>query len=273
MSLRQDLHALKSYHQAKKLFWNPQALDYTQDKADWATLNDREKDLVRRVLSLFLAGETFVTHDLAPLLIALRHEGNHLEDEMFLTTQLFEESKHVEFFDDVLTQVVGEVPDITEIAGDSYRQLFETELGTALGTLLHDHSHAAQVDAVVTYHIIIEGTLAETGYYGLFTALRDKNLMPAFTQGLEYIQRDEARHIAFGLNLLTRIIEADPKQWGRIQARTNNLVGLTQGIITEVLDKFLPDIPLGLDLNDIMMYSAGQFMARMNVLERAHSAD
>jgi ribonucleoside-diphosphate reductase beta chain len=269
MPLNQQLLPLKDYHKAKKLLWNPQDLDYSQDKADWAGLDEREKDLVRQVLTLFLAGETYVTHDLAPLLVALRHEGGHLEEEMFLTTQLFEESKHVEFFDDVITHVVGEELDYDAVAGESYRQLFGVELASALGRLLTDHSRHAQVEAVVTYHMMIEGVVAETGYYGLFTALRSKGLMPAFTRGLEYVQRDEARHVAFGLHLLTRLVTEEPALWPVMESRLERLLPLSQGITLQVLEDYLPNIPLGLDLNDVLTYSASQYMARMNVLNRA----
>jgi ribonucleoside-diphosphate reductase beta chain len=260
---------MRGYHQSKKLLWDPQDLDYSQDQQDWAGLTEREQRFVQKVMSLFLAGETYVTHDLAPLLIALRREGDHLEEEMFLTTQLFEESKHVEFFNDVLEKVVGDVPDFDAIAGKNYHTLFEVELAESLGRLLTDHSRQAQVEAIVTYHIIIEGMLAETGYYGLFTALRDQNLMPAFARGLEYVQRDEARHIAFGLHLLARILGENPELREVVTTRSNALMNVTQGIIMETFEDYLPDIPLGLDLNDIMLYSGKQFMARMNVLQRS----
>ncbi|MFP4321623.1 MAG: ribonucleotide-diphosphate reductase subunit beta [Anaerolineales bacterium] len=269
--LTQDMQPMRGYHQAKKLLWDPQDFDYTQDKADWAKLTDREQGFVQKIMSLFLAGETYVTHDLAPLLIALRHEGGHLEEEMFLTAQLFEESKHVEFFNDVLEKVVGAVPDFDAIAGENYHGLFEVELAQSLGRLLTDQSREAQVEAIVTYHIIIEGMLAETGYYGLFTALRDQNLMPSFARGLEYVQRDEARHIAFGLHLLTRILTENPELRPLVDARCNALMNITQGIIIEVFDAYLPDLPLGLDLNDLIGYSAKQYMARMNVLERSNT--
>ncbi len=270
--LRQDLPPMRGYHQSKKLLWDPQDMDYTQDQQDWAGLTEREQRFVQKVMSLFLAGETYVTHDLAPLLIALRREGDHLEEEMFLTAQLFEESKHVEFFNDVLEKVVGDVPDFDAIAGDNYHTLFEVELAESLGRLLTDHSRQAQVEAIVTYHIIIEGMLAETGYYGLFTALRDQKLMPAFARGLEYVQRDEARHIAFGLYLLKRIVGENPELRETITARSDRLMNVTQGIIMETFEDYLPDIPLGLDLNDIMLYSGKQFMARMNVLQRSDAA-
>jgi len=269
MYLNRDLLPLKDYHKAKKLMWNPQDIDYTQDKLDWAAMSEREKNLVRRGIGLFLSGEAFVTHDLAPLLVALRHEGGHLEEEMFITTQLFEESKHVEFFADVQDQVIGEVLNLDHLAGENYRTLFEKELGTALGLLLTDHSREAQAQAVATYHIVIEGVLAETGYYGIFTALKKKNLMPGLLSGLELVQRDEARHIAFGLHLLARLVKDDPALWDMIEMRINTLLPVAQGIFLELLEPFLPDIPFQLDLNEMLAYAGKQYMARMGVLERA----
>lgn len=269
MYLNQALLPLRDYHKAKKLMWNPQDIDYTQDKRDWANMSEREQSLVRRGIGLFLSGEAFVTHDLAPLLVALRHEGGHLEEEMFITTQLFEESKHVEFFADVQDHVIGEVLALDQLAGENYRTLFEKELGSALGRLLTDHSREAQAQAVVTYHMIIEGVLAETGYYGIFTALKKNNLMPGVITGLELVQRDEARHIAFGLHLLARLVKDNPVLWVMIEQRINTLLPVAQGIFLELFEPFLPDIPFGLDLNEVMEYAGKQYMARMNVLERA----
>lgn len=270
MQLDRTLLPFKDYAKAKKLMWNPSDLDYTQDRADWGNMTDRERDFLGRAMLLFLGGEIFVTHDLAPLLIALRHDGGgHLEEEMFLTTQLFEESKHVEFFADVLGQVLGELPDLASVSGENYRNLFEVELAQALGNLLTDHSRAAQVDAVVTYHIIIEGVLAETAYYGFFTALKERGLMPGLIQGLELVQRDEARHMAFGLHLLSRIVSEDPTLWESMEARINKLLPLAQGIFMDLLGDYLPDVPFGVDLNDLVTYAGKQYMARLGVLERA----
>src|SRR5436190_4029708 len=89
--------ALRDYHKAKRLLWDPRDLDFAPDRADWAALTPREQVLLRQAVRLFAGGETAVTQDLAPLLIALR-PGGRLEDTMFVTAQLFEESKHVEFF-------------------------------------------------------------------------------------------------------------------------------------------------------------------------------
>ncbi len=267
MRLDHTLLPLRDYHKAKRLLWNPQDLDFSQDQRDWAAMSERERDLLQRAIALFIGGEAAVTHDLAPLLIALKREGGHLEEEMFLTTQLFEEAKHVEFFDAVIVQVLGETPDASQIAGNNYRQLF-AELTAALDALLSDPSRQAQARAVASYHMTIEGVLAETGYYGIFKALRTKGLMPSLTQGLEYVQRDEARHVAFGLHVLSRLLSEEPALWSVVEGQLNKLLPLAQGVFMELLSDFLPNIPFDLDLNDIVSYAGKQYMARVGVLER-----
>jgi ribonucleoside-diphosphate reductase beta chain len=268
MLLNQTLLPLRDYHKAKKLMWDPQDLPFEQDKRDWATMDEREHALIKRALALFMGGEAAVTQDLSPLLIALKREGGHLEEEMFLTTQLFEEAKHVEFFDRALRLVIGEDTPAEGLAGPNYTALFG-ELTLALDRLLTDASPAAQVTAVASYHMIIEGVLAETGYYGIFTALRTRGLMPSLTRGLELVQRDEARHVAFGLHLLSRLIAREGALWSVAEARLNKLLPLAQGVFMEVLGDFLPNIPFDLDLNDMITYAGGQYLARLNVLERA----
>lgn len=268
MLLDQTLLPLRDYHKAKRLMWDPQDLSFEQDKSDWAAMDDREQALVGRSLALFMGGEAAVTHDLSPLLIALKREGNHLEEEMFITTQLFEEAKHVEFFDRALRLTVGEDTAPYSLAGSNYTALFG-ELSAALDRLLVDGSPAAQANAVASYHMIIEGVLAETGYYGIFKALRGRGLMPSLTRGLELVQRDEARHVAFGLHLLSRLLKADPALWSVVDGQLNKLLPLAQGVFMEVLGEFLPMIPFDLDLNDMLTYASGQYMARINVLERA----
>lgn len=272
MHLDQKALPLRDYHKAKRLLWNPQDLDFTQDRADWAAMSEREHELIRTALGLFLGGEQAVTHDLTPLMLALRREGGHLEEEMYLTTQLFEEAKHVELFAAVLDALgLGEMA-LGTLAGPSYSALF-AELTQALDALLSTPSHVAQVEAVATYHIVVEGVLAETGYYGIFKALRTRGLMPGLTRGLELIQRDEARHIAFGLHLLSRLLIAEPTLWKVIDARLNRLLPLAQGVFMELLSGFMPDIPFGVDLGDLLTYASKQYMARLNVLERARHGE
>jgi hypothetical protein len=97
---------LRLYHKAKRLFWDPAALDFTQDRATYEALDPRAQDLLLRLTSLFLGGEEAVTLDLLPLVRVVAQEGR-LEEEMYLTTFLLEEAKHVEFFARFLEEVAS----------------------------------------------------------------------------------------------------------------------------------------------------------------------
>ena len=57
--------------------------------------------------------------------------------------------------------------------------------------LLTDQSPAAQIRASVTYNLIVEGVLAETGYYAYYNMLDRNNIMPGLKYGVGLLKRDE----------------------------------------------------------------------------------
>src|SRR5947209_14623575 len=96
--LRHDILPMRLYHKAKKLgIWDPRTIDFSQDMLDWQRCTDEGKEALVQLTALFQAGEEGVTLDLLPLMLIIAQEGR-LEEEMFLTTFLWEEAKHTEFF-------------------------------------------------------------------------------------------------------------------------------------------------------------------------------
>src|SRR2546429_1697974 len=86
---RRDPAARRLYEKAKQLgTWDPAKIDFAADVADWPRLEDDERDLLLRVLSLFLAGEEAVTRDLLPLAFVVANEGR-FDDELFVTAWLW----------------------------------------------------------------------------------------------------------------------------------------------------------------------------------------
>ena len=268
MKLNHTLLPMIDYHKAKRLIWDPRDIDCEQDKRDWAAMSDREHDLILRGGSLFVAGEEAVAHDLSPLLIAIRREGGHIEDEMFLTTQVFEEARHFEWFDRWLSEVPGRGVTPPDYLGANYVAIFYHDLPDALMRLLTDTSREAQAEAATVYHIVIEGVLAETGYYGFAKALKSRGLLPGLVRGVELVQRDEARHIAFGIYLLQRLIAEEPALLDAIDARMNDLLPKALDVIGEVLMPYGDDVPFGLDPTDMLTYAGDQFARRMDAIER-----
>ena len=179
-----DSLPMRLYQKAKRLgTWDPYELDFGRDREDWARLSDDEQASILQITSLFQAGEEGVTLDLLPLIMVIAEEGR-LEEELFLTTFLFEEGKHVEFFRRFLDEVCGAEGDLHGFHTDSYRLIFYEELPEAMGRLRDDRSPEAQIRAAVTYNMIVEGVLAETGYRSYFLALERNRLMPGLRQGI-----------------------------------------------------------------------------------------
>lgn len=264
---------LKMFQKAKKLgIWDPASIDLTQDREDWQTFDERQKDAALRLIALFQAGEESVTLDLLPLIQVIAEEGR-LEEEMYLTSFLFEEAKHVEFMNRFLTEVAevqGE--DLSRYHSHSYRAIFYEALPQAMYRLTYDRSPIAQAEASVTYNMIVEGVLAETGYYGFFQAYKRQQQMPGLVQGIAKMMQDESRHIAFGVYLLSRLIaeHGDPV-WEAIQNKMNDLLPYALGVVQEVFQPYEPEMPFGLDLDEFIGYSMNQFMRRENRLARARN--
>ncbi|HLZ64250.1 MAG TPA: R2-like ligand-binding oxidase [Ktedonosporobacter sp.] len=222
--LRHDILPMRLYHKAKKLgIWNPRDIDLTQDKLDWQRIPDDYKEGLLRLILGFQAGEEAVTLDLLPLIMTMAREGR-LEEELFLTTFLWEEAKHTEFFRRVLDEVLEVHDDMHDLrASNNNHDLFADDLPHAMNLLLTDPSPANQVRASVLYNMIIEGVLAETGYFSFSRMLERTNAMPGLKQGLLLIQRDESRHIAYGVFLISRLVAENKSLWPLVEERMNEL--------------------------------------------------
>jgi ribonucleoside-diphosphate reductase beta chain len=269
--LQWDSVPMRLFQKAKRLgIWDPQNIDFSRDRADWARFTDLEKDFILRTVALFQAGEEGVTSDLLPLIMVVASEGR-IEEEIYLTSFLWEEAKHVEFFRRWLDEVVATHQDLGHYLTPSYRQLFLVELPTALDALKTDQSTEAQIRASVTYNMIIEGVLAETGYHGFRESLEGNGFLPGLLEGIQYVARDESRHIRYGVLLLNRLINDAPNGWGVMNDRMNELFGPAMGVIAEFWDTYDSDHgPFGQRMETFLEFASVQFDKRMRVLERDH---
>jgi len=261
---------MRLYEKAKKLgIWNPVDIDFSEDKAAWSNLKDDEKDLVWRLLAMFVAGEEAVTLDLLPLIEVIAREGR-VEEEMFLTTFLFEEAKHTDFFRRFLDEVAEAPVDLACYHTDNYRHIFYTALPETLLGLKEDPGPAAQIRASVTYNMVVEGVLAETGYHAFFTVLERNNLMPGLRAGISLLKQDESRHIAYGVYLLSRLVAEHTDLWGTLETQMNSLLPFAIGVIGDAFTAY-EVVPFGLVEDDFVNYAMVQFSKRFERLEKAKS--
>ncbi|HEX8904877.1 MAG TPA: R2-like ligand-binding oxidase, partial [Longimicrobiaceae bacterium] len=250
---------MRLWAKAKKLgTWDPADIDLRQDARDWHRLSADEKDVVLRLTALFQGGEESVTMDLLPLMMVMAGEGR-LEEEMYLTSFLWEEAKHVESFRRFLDEVAEEHGDLSRYHGPSWLTIFARELPEAMDRLRTDASPQAQAAASVTYNMIVEGVLAETGYHAYDHLLQRNGIMPGMQRVIAHIRRDESRHIAYGIYLLSRLLaeHGDPV-WAAIEARLNELLQPALGVVAEVFAAY-DEPPFGLRMEEFTDYALSQF--------------
>ena len=264
-----ELYPMKLWQKAKKFgIWDPRAVDFSEDRRDWEGFSRLEREVLLHLTSLFLGGEESVTLDLLPLIATVARE-NRLEEEMYLTSFLWEEAKHVEAFRCFLDEVCEESSDLSRFHGPFYEMLFHQELPTAMGRLWSDSSPVALAEASVTYNLIVEGVLAETGYEAYFSMLEANDVLPGMRQIVGKLKQDESRHLAYGVYLLSRLVaEHGEEVWTAIEARMNYLLPVALGLIQEMFDCY-EELPFGLKIETFVGFATQQFQKRYQRVEKA----
>lgn len=268
--LDRSSYPMKLWEKAKKYgTWNPNDIDFSQDAEDWKKLDEVEKDYILRLVASFQAGEEAVTLDLLPLIMAIAKDGR-LEEEMFLTSFLWEEAKHVDGFNRFVSTVLGEEDvNLEYLMVDAYKEIFYKILPNTMNALLTDPSPINLAKASVTYNMIVEGVLAETGYFSFHATLEKQGIMPGMLEFTAKLKQDESRHIAYGIFLISRLVaEHGEPVWNAVQEQMNMLMVPTLQIIDEAYNIY-EVMPFGLNVQMFNDYAMDQFQKRFARIEKA----
>jgi putative sterol carrier protein len=194
--------------------WSAMDLDFTEDAKQWREqFTDFERRAALWNYALFFWGEDAVADNLSPYIDAAPRE----EQKYFLTTQQVDEARHAVFFKRFMQEVCG-IGDGSMESGlkaikpqltPGFRKIFE-RLDTMADELRADRSPAKLAAAVTLYHIVIEASLAQPGQHFICSYLEERDVLPAFRQGMQNIAADEQRHIGFGVKLLSDLKREDP---------------------------------------------------------------
>ncbi len=269
MPLDLESFPLRMFSAAQERSWVASSIDTTHEREHLASLAPDERELLLRMVAGFRVGERGVTHELAPLLEVLRDQGR-LDEEMFVTSPRFEEARHVEFFERWIQAAIpgvwGRDVPYPRLSGD----LFSMRLPEVMRALRSDHSPEAQVRAVVTYHLWVEGVGAEAGYPLFFEIFERTGRFPALEQGITLIRRDEARHIAFGNYLLQRLIAEHPSAEAAFEAELAAIEPLVESGADQTFAPFERGAaPFGLDRERYRaLYRENFELQRRNVRSR-----
>lgn len=265
--LRDDIPPMRLYEKAKKLgVWNPADIDFSKDIEDWKNLNPEQQNFALTLLSQFIAGEEAVTLDLLPLMKA-RSEAGFLEEQMYLTTFVFEEAKHVDFFNLALKSWGGH-DDLEQFHTPMYKKLFYEDFPTTMKALYDDPSPANLVRASATYNLAIEGILAETGYHQWYSIMDENNILQGMKQGMRNLQLDESRHIAYGVFLCSTLVSEDDSLFEIIEEVMDGILTfLTES--NQEAESRVGAIPFAFNYEEVNAFGLSQYKKRMARIGKA----
>lgn len=211
---------VRLYTTAKRLAWDPAAIELAIDVDDWRRIRaehaaERYDEQILRLCALFYEGEASVTRTLSPFLSAVERAGLGIEREMFLTSQLFEEAKHFEFFARYFAEVLGEDAAAHARAIDAApRAVLVDDLEDIAERLRREEDparlRALLLEGVTHYMGVVETMLARTGYEGAAEAIGTRGWLPGLQEGFRLIRRDEGRHVAFGARMVADLCAIVP---------------------------------------------------------------
>jgi ribonucleoside-diphosphate reductase beta chain len=216
------------YNDWERAHWAAQEIDLSRDPADWSALDDSERDLLYWVLGSLMVAEERISTQFVGLVLAQDDE----EEGSYLSTQLVDEVRHMQFYARFQNEVIADpaaigahVARAREVLGEPFKNVFDEALVEAHDLLRREPGNReAKVDFVTIYHMVIEGTLGLVTSHFLLDLLRERGELPGFVDGYSRIAADEQRHIAYGTWFLREAVRDDPAMGEVVRKRVLDLL-------------------------------------------------
>ena len=281
MRLDQDSFAQGYFKNAVYRHWDPyeiEGLEADKEKMIEFAPEEEKFDELRAAIARFGAGEEAVTEDLMPRGLALED----INDQMFLSSQIYEEGKHTQFFDRYWREVINataeelgyEVTQPTDqrYFNDHYIALFD-KTEAAMENLLEDDSPRARTEAYCHYHLTVESVLAQTGYYGFTSAFSDSGTddvtdedypnAEGLVNGIAKIRSDEGRHVGFGMQKVRGYVQSGEVDEDVVQETLQDLMPHVAGTFGDLTE--------GLNPMPLIEYSRDKLTRRIEIITDAEA--
>lgn len=211
--------------------WDPDDFDLARDREDWAAFTEEERSAFLLTCAGFYDGEEDVTRTLAPYMLALDRLDpetvtfDPVQQEMYLSQQVYEEAKHTDFFSRYFEEVF-ETQDTEPLREGGYQEtgystddLYDTADALVEAATSGDQRRIRHelAEAYMNYMGIVEAQLARSGYisFDMMSASKademgKKTVLPGFQRAVAKVRQDESRHIENGRWVMHEFAESDP---------------------------------------------------------------
>jgi ribonucleoside-diphosphate reductase beta chain len=248
--------------------WAAQDVDLSRDPTDWEALEESERNLLYFALSSLMVAEERISTQFVGLVNAQDDE----EEGSFLSTQLVDEVRHMQFYarfqDEVIADpdtIAAHVARSRQVLGEPFKKIFDEALVQAHDRLLRDPAdRETKVDFVTIYHMVLEGTLGLITSHFLLDLLRRRELLPGFVDGYSRIAADEQRHIAYGTWFLREAVAEDERMGQVIRGRLLDVLPAVAETVAPPTEGAFD--ALGVDDGALAAFGIGTLNRRLSII-------
>ena len=255
--------------------WMPTEISMAKDIEQWrgSSLTEDEKLVIKRSLGFFAGSESLVANN---LLLSVFKFVTDPECRQYILRQAYEESLHnltVVYCCDSLGLDIEEVyeaynsiPSIK--AKDNFLMNICTDINRVDFNINTLEGKREFLRNLITYYVICEGIFFFSGFAMLLSFNR-QNKLPGVGEQIQYTLRDESLHIKFGIKLINRIREDNPKVWTKaFEKETLEHIDKAMELELDYARDVLPNGILGLNSEmfiDYVQYIANRRLESLNL--------
>ncbi len=171
------------YHNTRSYAWDPRdVLSELEKKHGGIHLSPDKREAIGHVFTVLLWGELAAWNIATELARSLPD----LDARMAATGQAFDEARHFTVLRDYLTRAGVDVPRMNPFGRRVLKKILETD---------------SMLEKLYGMQLTVENLAL-----ALFKRLSASNVEPVLTDLLEYIERDESRHVAFGVIYVPKLL-------------------------------------------------------------------
>ncbi len=268
--------AWDKYLDACNNHWMPQEIGMSADIAMWQDpqgLTEDERTIIKRSLGFFSTADSLVANN---LVLAVYRLITNPECRQYILRQAFEEAIHTHAYQYCIESLgldeaevfnmYREVPSIhdkaawalpyTQSLGDPS---FNTGTPEADQRLLRD---------MIAFYVVFEGIFFYVGFVQLLSFGR-RNKMIGISEQIQYIMRDEAMHMNFGIDVINQIKIENPHLWtAEFQLQAMEMIREATELEIRYAHDTMPRGVLGLNasmFNEYMKFIANRRCAQIGL--------
>jgi ribonucleotide reductase beta subunit family protein with ferritin-like domain len=249
-----DLWDMYKTHEAA--IWHAHEVKLTDDLKDWVKLTDDERYFIKHVLAFFASSDLIVVGNLAKRFMG---EVKILEAQIFYAFQMMMENIHSETYANMIDTYITDKAEKTKLF-NAVRTIpcVQRKAEWAIKWISSSASFAERLVAFAA----VEGIFFSGAFCCIYW-LKERGVMPGFTEANDFISRDEGLHTDFACLEYTKYIRNK-----LTQERLEEIIRDAVNIEIEFITESLPCRLIG--MNAAMMITYIRYVANRLVKQLGH---